>query len=262
MLRWNWRSQLSLIHPPSLGTEKAFLVFCAVPRGPPAAATPSPAQRGISRQQKDKQDEELHQPRWLVCLFVYLFSEPCCWKPLEDFRLQVLEILQRLASPATHLAGFLEAAWGAEEASLTYHFNRVHRRLRGCKAHRRGGEAMASPRPPSACSEQTEPCRRDDFQRSSLSLRFSGAAWAHHRAHRRELPVFRKRDFFSFLHQLTGRYQRPRLLNRVHKDIIGEKHWRASEKRPTFARTCADRRVTQHLGQSRRNPLWSFVQLQ
>lgn len=156
MLRWNWRSQLSLIHPPSLGTEKAFLVFCAVPRGPPAAATPSPAQRGISRQQKDKQDEELHQPRWLVCLFVYLFSEPCCWKPLEDFRLQVLEILQRLASPATHLAGFLEAAWGAEEASLTYHFNRVHRRLRGCKAHRRGGEAMASPRPPSACSEQTD----------------------------------------------------------------------------------------------------------
>lgn len=58
----------------SAGQKQHFWFSVRCLAAPPAAATPSPAQRGISRQQKDKQDEELHQPRLLACLFIYFLS--------------------------------------------------------------------------------------------------------------------------------------------------------------------------------------------
>lgn len=89
------------------------------------------------------------------------------------------------------------------------------------------GEAMASPRPPpSACWEHTDrhtgSCPRVvvTTSRGRPSVCYSAAQLERITVHIAGNNLcFVRVDFFSFLHQPTGRYQRPRLLCRVHKDI-------------------------------------------
>lgn len=204
----------TLIDLPSLWTETPFLVFCAMSRSHLLLLChhlPRVGSHASRRTSRTRNCTNL-----FACLFIYFLSH-AAW--IRRFQVQVLEILQHLVSPATPLAGFLEAAWGGEDKSLTYHFNYIAWRLHGCKAIVKEGRWW---RPLSVCEEQTgrwpSPCRAAHFQRFSLSLLLSSTACMPNSAHGREHRVLCKRVFLFFLHQLTGRCQRPRLLNRVQKD--------------------------------------------
>lgn len=214
MLHWNWRSQLSLIRP-YFGQKHHFwfsvrclAVTCCCFAITCRVWVLTPAEGRAGRRTA---------PTCLpVCLFIFWAM---LLEAIRRFQVQVLEILQHLVSPATHLAGFLEAAWGGEDKSLTYHFNYIAWRLHRCKAIVKEGRRW---RPLSVCEEQTSrwpsPCRADHFQRFSLSLLLSSTACMRNSAHGREHPVLCKRVFLFLVHQLTGRCQRPRLLNCVQKD--------------------------------------------